>query len=53
MIETVVLIAIGWFGHKYKDPIVKKVKDMVGSGPEGILASSLSVTHPIGIEAIA
>jgi len=30
MIETVVLIAIGWFGHKYKDPIVKTVKNMVG-----------------------
>ena len=30
MIETAICIAIGWFGHKYKDPIVKTVKDMVG-----------------------
>ena len=30
MIETAILIAIGWFGHKYKDPIVKTVKNMVG-----------------------
>ena len=27
MIEAVVFVAIGWFGHKYKDPIVTKVKD--------------------------
>ena len=28
MIETAICIAIGWFGHKYKDPIVKTVKDL-------------------------
>jgi hypothetical protein len=26
MIEGAILVAIGWFGHKYKDPIVKTVK---------------------------
>ena len=30
MIETVICIAIGWFGHKYKDPIVKTVKGWMG-----------------------
>lgn len=28
MIETAICIAIGWFGHKYKDPIVKGVKNL-------------------------
>jgi hypothetical protein len=30
MIEAVIYIAIGWFGHKYKEPIVKKVKELFG-----------------------
>ena len=29
MIEAVVCIAIGWFGHKYKDPIMETVKGWV------------------------
>lgn len=29
MIEAAVFIALGWFGHKFKDPIVKTVKDLV------------------------
>ena len=28
MVETIICIAIGWFGHKYKDPIVKGVKNL-------------------------
>ena len=30
MIEVVLCVAVGWFGHKYKDPIVKTVKDLLG-----------------------
>lgn len=30
MIEAVVFIAIGWFGHKFKDPIVDTVKGFIG-----------------------
>ena len=30
MIETAILIAIGWFGHKYKDPIIKGISDLFG-----------------------
>lgn len=30
MIETAILIAIGWFGHKYKDPIIKSINDLIG-----------------------
>lgn len=30
MIESAILIAIGWFGHKYKDPIIDTVKGWVG-----------------------
>jgi hypothetical protein len=30
MIEAAIFIAIGWFGHKYKEPIVKKVKELFG-----------------------
>jgi len=26
MIEAVIYILIGWFGHKYKDPIIETVK---------------------------
>ncbi len=29
MIETAIFIAIGWFGHKYKDPIIETVKGWV------------------------
>ncbi len=30
MIETAICIAIGWFGHKYKDTIVKGAKNLFG-----------------------
>ena len=30
MIEAVVFIAIGWFGHKFKDPIADTVKGWIG-----------------------
>jgi hypothetical protein len=26
MVEAVIFIAAGWFGHKYKDPIISTVK---------------------------
>jgi hypothetical protein len=29
MIETAICIAIGWFGHKYKDTIIKTAKGLV------------------------
>ena len=30
MIEAVILVAVGWFGHKYKEPIVDTVKSWFG-----------------------
>lgn len=30
MIESAILIAIGWFGHKYKDPIISTVSGWFG-----------------------
>lgn len=30
MIEAVVFIAIGWFGHKYKEPIANTVAGWFG-----------------------
>jgi len=29
MIEAAILIAVGWFGHKYKDTIIEKIGNLI------------------------